>query len=402
MFFDIKKIRSSFPTLSESLAPSEIYFDNACTTLKPRPVVDAITDYLTNYPACHKRSTHDYGLRTSREIEKARESIKKFIDVPKTHELVFTKNSTEAINHLATFPSLGRKTKILLSDIEHNSNLLPWQRLVSSSDSSLLFVEIKADDTPEKIFDRFSVILQKDKPTLVTIPHTSHILGIHLPIVEITSLAHEVGALVHVDCSQALMHHSLSLREIGADFYSFSFHKALGPPGIGALVASRKSLDTAPPLLLGGETVIDTDYDGMTLSQIPDRFEAGTQNYIGILGAAAALNFLSKINREKANEHLQVITNILSKELGSLGRVRMLSANSGIVNFYIDGFDSGELAIMLNQSRKIMVRSGHLCSHAWYKKNRLPSTVRASLAFYNSTEEVETFVKIIKQLSRHF
>ncbi|MEZ4268642.1 MAG: aminotransferase class V-fold PLP-dependent enzyme [Myxococcota bacterium] len=399
---DLGAIRRDFPTLHPN-KDKAIYLDNACMSLRPNSVIDAISSYYREHPSCHNRSVHRYGERTTERYAAARVTVQKFLGAGRSDEIVFTRNATESLNAIASSLTLGEGDVVVSTDAEHNSNTIPWMRLRKTKGIIYKKVPIR----PDGVFpmDELRALLQGGQVKLVTVLSTSHFLGISTPLEEIGKLAHAHGALFMVDAAQSFLHEQLDVRKLDVDFLALSFHKLLGPSGIGALYAKKSHLETFTPWLLGGETVDDVDEFAFQLSAMPARFEAGLQNYGGALGAAAAIDYLNGLSYKAIREHLAELNRFVVGELNTSPRFHHIgpadpAQRAGVVNFFIDGLDSGELSILLDRTKRIMTRSGVHCAHAWYRLNGLPASLRASFAFYNTMEEAETFVRTVKDFLR--
>jgi len=242
---------------------------------------------------------------------------------------------------------------------------------------------------------------------LVAVFHTSHITGYSLPINEIVRLSHQHGALVLIDGAQSVPHQNIDVMKLDADFFVFSFHKMLGPSGMGCLYGKKVLLECLEPTMMGGEAVDDVDYNSYLPSKIPDRFEAGLQNYAGAMGVTAAIHYLKSIGMNRIYKHISQLNEFVTNEISGIPEIKLLGprdarVRSGIINFYIEGMDSGELSILLDQANNIMTRSGVHCCHPWYKKNKWPETLRVSMYLYNTSDEAHIFINTIRKIVRHF
>ncbi len=401
----IEQIRNDFPSLYQSInGKRPIYFDNACVTLRPQQVIEAMNRYYTAHPSCHKRAIHKFGKLTTDAYLKAKEMVRQFIHAKDAQEIVFTKNATDSINIVAHSFPFKNGDCILTTDMEHNSNNLPWQILTRR-----IGVQYKTFTlSPDFTFDmqKFKTALSSGV-RLVSVFHTSHVTGYTLPIEEIINCSHEHGALVLLDAAQSIAHQSLDVQKLDVDFLVFSFHKMLGPSGMGCLYAKKHLLEEMTPFLIGGETVDDVDYRSFILSKIPDRFEAGLQNYSGALGVTAAIQYLKNIGMQNILQHSTELNEFISSEIKGLPRIKLLGPQdaklrAGIINLTIDGMDSGELSIILDETYNIMTRSGVHCCHAWYKKYKLPPSLRVSLYLYNTKDEAKLLVETLNKITRYF
>ncbi|MFH2203258.1 MAG: cysteine desulfurase [Elusimicrobiota bacterium] len=400
---DSERLRADFPSLQAAGGKRPVYFDNACTTLRPLQVVEEMNEYYLRHPSCHKRSVHAFGRMTDEKFEAAREAARAFINAEHASEIIFTRNTTEGINLIAGSYPFKEGDTVVTTDLEHNSNLIPWRALGERKGVRLTTVPVGPDGNFD--LDALRAAL-RGGVKLVSVFSHSHVLGIAAPLAEIARLTHAAGGKLLVDAAQTPLHEKLDVRALAADFLVLSFHKMLGPSGMGLLYGRRALLEELPQFLTGGETVEDVDDRGYVPAAVPHRFEAGLQNYAGAMGAHAAIRYLDRVGFCR-REHEIELNEIITEGLAGLDRFRLLGPRDprrrgSIVNFYLDGMDSGELSILLDKTESIMTRSGVHCCHAWYRKYRLPPTLRASLAFYNTREEAELFVRTLKNVSDYF
>jgi len=382
---NLNQLRNDFPILKKNI----IYFDSACMSLKPQQVIDAMNSYYLEFPACAGRSMHSLANKATEAVNQSRKDIAKFFNA-KEQEIIFTRNTTEALNLVAN--SFSKEDKILTSDKEHNSNLLPWQ----SKQHAILF------SNEDNTFN-FEELNKKIKGTkLLSIVHTSNLDGVTNPIKEIIKIAHENETLVLIDAAQSAPHTEINVKKLDIDFLACSGHKMLGPSGIGCLYGKEDLLKELKPFLLGGETVIDSTYNSYQLEKVPNRFEAGLQNYSGIIGFAAATNYLRKIGLNNIEEHNIKLNKILSENLLPNKKIKLIGPKdykqrSGIFSFNIENKDPHEIALMLN-SMNIYIRSGAHCVHSWFNKINLKGSARASLYFYNTEEECKQFIENLNKI----
>jgi cysteine desulfurase / selenocysteine lyase len=368
---NVEKIRGDFSVLKKDI----IYFDSACMSLKPKSVVNKIIEYYKEYPSCAGRSVHRFGIKLDEEINSSRKLVQKFIGAKKSNEVIFSKNATESINLIA---NSFKFDKVLVSDREHNSNLIPWQKFKYG------VLKSKKDFTFD--LEKFSEAVKNYD--FVSFVHTSNFDGYTLPVKEIVKIAHENKAKIHLDAAQAVPHKEVNVKKLGVDFLTFSGHKMLGPTGTGALYANENILEDMKPFLVGGETVIDSSYDGHVLEELPNRFEAGLQNYAGILGFGEAVKYLKKIGMDDIEAHEKKLV----KEVDVPGAEQVgFRGERGIFNFNLPKIDAHEVAGILSSSKDIMLRSGMHCAHSWYNTQNLKGSVRASFYLYNTIEEVKVF-----------
>lgn len=405
MSLDVLKIRRDFKCLEQKVNKKPvIYFDNACMTLKPNQVIDAMNEYYYNYPGCHGRTFHRFGKLTTEKYQESREIIADFLGAEKAAEIIFVRNTTEGINLVAHGIDFKEGDAVVVLNTEHNSNLLPWQYLKYNKKIEHRIVELNHDLTFN--MDNYKKALDK-KVKLVSMGHCSNLSGVCIPAEEIIKVAHDYGALVMLDGAQSAAHHEINVKAMDVDFFVVSFHKLLGPSGIGVLYGKEKLLNKMPPFLLGGETVNDTTYESFALSPIPDKFEAGLQNYAGAMGAAAAAKYLRQFSYKDIYDHIVNLNGRITEKLLTLPDVTIIgpkdpSIRSGIMNFVIKDMKALEVAHILNESNNIMVRAGMHCVHSWFNAYNIPHSLRASFYIYNNAEEVDVFFENLKNIIKFF
>jgi len=397
---DIEEIRADFSVLERKINNKPIvYFDNACMTLKPKQVIDAINDFYLKSTGCGGRSAHKLGAEVSERVEETRKSVSKFIN-SKPNEVIFTRNTTESINLVANSFNFKQGDVILTSDREHNSNLVPWQVVANKKKLTHKVVFSNPDMTFN--LEAFKKELNP-KVRLVSVVHTSNLDGYTLPVKEIIKLAHGNGSLVLVDAAQSAGHQQVDVKSLDADFVVMSGHKMLGPSGTGILYGKQKLLSELEPFIVGGDTVESTTYESHKFLDSPKKFEAGLQDYAGIFGLGAAVNYLKDIGFDAIHRHEQKLNKQISGFLEKLPGCKIIgpdvSQRSGITSFNIDGLKYHDIALMLNNLSNVMVRSGQHCLHSWFNAHKLSGSVRASVYLYNTEAEVETFISAMKQIS---
>ena len=401
MGLNVKKIREDFPLLTKPGKPV-IYFDNACMTMKPQQVIDAVVRYYSEYPACGGRSLHKLGKKVTEEVEQARKQVAKFINAKSEKEIVFTKNTTESINLVANSLKFKEGDIVLTSDKEHNSNLLQWQLMKDRGVKHKWF----ATDFFNCFDERYFMEAMSKKVRLVSVGHTSNLDGVTLPAEKIIKIAHDYGSLVLLDCAQSVPHKDVDVRKMDADFIAFSGHKMLGPTGTGALYGKYSLLEELSPFMIGGDTVSDSTYESCTLEKPPEKFEAGLQHYAGIIGFGEAVRYLSKIGMNNIEDHELKLNKQITDELLKIGRIKLIgpqdaNLRSGIFSFNIDGVDSHNVAIMLDSSANIMIRSGAHCVHSWFNAHKLKGSARASFYLYNTEIEADIFIEEVKKIVKY-
>ncbi|PIZ50797.1 selenocysteine lyase [Candidatus Woesearchaeota archaeon CG_4_10_14_0_2_um_filter_33_13] len=407
---ELTELRKDFTVLSRQINNKPIvYFDNACMSLRPKRVLEVMEEYYNKFPGCAGRSNHTISNEVGKAVDESREKIAKFFGADK-HSIIFTKNCTEAINLIANAFPFKSGDLVLTTDKEHNSNLLPWLRLEKKW-------EIKHDWVESGVKNEFSmdnfikkITEYKGKVKLVSIVHTSNIDGVTNPVKDIARVAHRHGAKVLLDCAQSAQHQEINIKKLGVDFIAVSSHKLLGPNGVGALISTKENLEQLNMFLVGGETVKDSTIVDFVPEDLPERFEAGLQNYPGIIGFAAAVEYLEKVGIRNIHKHVVKLNEIASKGLSTLKGITILGPKdaekrSGILSFVIKGKNVHEVSLLLNNMHNIMVRSGAHCVHSWFNKEEnkkslfKEGTIRASFGFYNTEEEVEKFVNAVKEIS---
>lgn len=382
---DVQKIREDFPFVRKG-----VYFDNACQSLRPKQVIDKVSEYYNEYPGCGGRSAHKISQRVSDEVANARKLVRKFINARKDEEIIFTRNTTEGINLVSkSFDS------VLISDREHNSNLIPWLAFKKKL--------VVVNSTKDEMFDLDDFEKKVKDVELVSVVWTSNLDGYSLPVKEIIKIAHKNGAKVLLDGAQAVPHFPVDVKKLDCDFLCFSGHKACGPSGIGVLYGKRDELEMLKPFIVGGDTVYDSSYVDFKLEKIPKKFEAGLQDYAGIVGLGEAVRYLSNIGMKNIEKHCHDFGKQLFDGVSDIGKVEIVgvkdySFGSSIVNFNVKGANCHDVAMLLDQNFNIMVRSGAHCMHSWFNKHNIQGSVRASLYFYNNGEEVDKFVSSLKKV----
>lgn len=400
---DIQKIRKDFSILQEEGGRSPIiYFDTACQSLRPQPVIDAITRYYMKDAACSGRSMHRLAAEVTRGVDQSRTSIAKFFNAAKKDEIVFTRNTTEGINLVAN--SLGLKTGdvVLISDKEHNSNLIPWQTQAKKNGVVVKIIPSLADNT----FDLTAYEKLFDQPVrLVSLGHTSNLDGVSIPAAEIIKIAHRHGALVLLDAAQSAPHRQINVKTLDVDFLALSGHKMLGPSGMGILYGKYALLEKMEPFLVGGDTVARSTYTTCEFLPPPEKFEAGLQDYAGIYGMGAAVKYLQDVSFDFIQKQETQLNEYVTAELKDLTGFKLIGPpdarlRGGILSFYFEGIDSHRVALMLDQMANVMVRSGQHCVHSWFDAHNIKGSVRASFYFYNTVEEAEVFVTSLKKIRK--
>jgi cysteine desulfurase / selenocysteine lyase len=398
---DVTKLRRDFPALSDK---DTVYFDTACQSLRPQVVIDAMNAYYQQYPACSGRSMHHFAAKVTQKVDEARTIVAKFLNAAKKEEIIFTRNTTEGINLMANSLSFKAGDVVLITDKEHNSNLIPWQKLCRQKGTLLKIVPTHADGTFD--MDAYAKLLDSSV-RLVAFGHTSNLDGVTLPAAEIIKLAHKNGSLVLLDAAQSAPHRQLNVKALDVDFLAFSGHKLMGPSGTGVLYGKYSLLEKMEPFLVGGDTVAFSTYESASFLPPPEKFEAGLQDYAGIIGLAAAVQYLQKVGFDALQKHELALTRAITEGIKGIPGLKFIgpadpALRGGITTFYIEGIDSHRIALMLDQMAGIMCRSGQHCVHSWFHAHGIAGSVRASAYLYNTLEEtrllVEHLLKIRKVL----
>lgn len=399
---NVEKIRQDFPALQQKIhGKPPIYFDNACMAMKPRQVLDAMMEYYEKHPSCAGRSNHRFSSMTEQGFENARKAMKEYMGAKRKEEIIFTRNTTEGLNLVANSIGLKKGDTVIASDREHNSNLIPWLFREKSVGITHRYVP-PLDDTTFDL-ERFSEMMSKEVK-LVSMVHTSNIDGYTLPVKEIGKIAHDHGAIFMLDGAQAAPHKEIDVRKLGADFYAISGHKMLGPTGTGALFGRIDLLESMNPFILGGETIEFSTYDSFKLLPPPEKFEAGLQDYAGMIGMGAAARYLMKIGRSSIAKHEIGLNKLITEGVEGIRGLRVLGPKEperrgGIVSFNIEGIPYHEISLMLDNNANIMIRSGQHCVHSWFTANKIKGSARASLYLYNTPEEARIFIEELKKIA---
>ncbi len=400
--------RAEFPILRREIQGHPlVYLDSASTSQKPAVVIDAIDEYYREYNANVHRGIYTIGEQATAAYEGARARVARFINAPDSHEIVFTRNATEAIN-LVSYSwgrsSIGRGDTIVLTEMEHHANLVPWQLLVQERDGDLEFIPITDDGLLR--LDVFEVLLRL-KPKLVAFTHVSNTLGTINPVREMTEMAHAAGALVLVDGAQSVPHLPVDVQELGCDFYAFSGHKMLGPMGSGALWARRELLEAMPPFLSGGEMIREVHLRRSEFNDIPWKFEAGTPAVADAIGLGVAAEYLTGLGMAAVREHeRQLVAYSLDALVRGVPGIELYGPmdpdlRGGVIPFNLPGIHPHDVAQVLDRSG-VAVRAGHHCTMPLHERLDLAATARASFSVYTTTEDIDALVAGLLEVQRVF
>jgi cysteine desulfurase/selenocysteine lyase len=404
---DPRRLRGDFPILSTSVDGRPlVYLDSAATSLKPQVVISAADAYYREYGVNIHRGIYQLSERATAAYEDARAKVARFINAPSASEIVFVRNATEAIN-LVAFSwgrrNIGRSDTIVLTEMEHHSNLVPWQILVQEKDGDLEFVPVEEDGTLRIAVYEALLHLQ---PKLVAFTHSSNVLGTINPVRELTEMAHAAGAMVLVDGAQAVPHLPVDVQEIGADFYVFSGHKMLGPTGSGALWARRELLEEMPPFLTGGDMIREVHLRRSEWNDVPHKFEAGTPDIAAAIGLGVAAEYLAAVGMEAVRAHERELVRhaleVLPREVPGIELYGPpADLRGGVVSFNLPGIHAHDVAQILD-SRGICVRAGHHCAMPLHETLDLAASARASFGVYTLPEEIDALAAGLGEVVRVF
>lgn len=402
---DWAKVREDFPILDQQVHGHPlVYFDNAATTQKPRAVVDALRSYYEHDNANVHRGLHELSSRATDAYEGARARVAKYIGAARADEIVFTRGTTESINLVAQAWGgrfLHENDVVLLTEMEHHSNLVPWQLLAERVGARLRFVPVRDDGT--LALEHLEQLLTQEVK-LFAFTHVSNSLGTINPVAELCRKAKAVGAVTLVDAAQSAGHMPVDVREIGCDFLAFSGHKMCGPTGSGALYGRAEMLDAMPPWHGGGEMIVSVTLEKSSFKKSPHRFEAGTPNIAGAIGLAAAIDYLDAIGRSAIAGHDAQLTAYAIERFAELPGTRVLGPageRGAILGFVMDAAHPHDLTTFADQ-RGLALRGGHHCNQPLMRRFGLPGTTRASFYFYNTREEIDRMIDILRDAARFF
>jgi cysteine desulfurase/selenocysteine lyase len=403
---NIYAIRQQFPILNREVkGKSLIYFDNAATTQKPRPVIDALVNYYSNFNANIHRGIHTLAEEATMAYENSRDTVQQFIHAESREQIIFTRGTTEGINLVAY--TWGRQNikagdEIIISTMEHHSNIVPWQILCEEKNAVLKVIPI--NNKGELLLEEYEKLLSP-KTKLVAIVHASNALGTINPVNHIISAAHKAGAVVLVDGAQSTVHLDINVQEMDCDFFVFSSHKLYGPTGVGVLYGKKHLLETMPPFQGGGEMIKEVTFEKTTYNDLPYKYEAGTPNIADTIAFKTALDFINQTGKEKIRGHEEELLTYATRKLEQIEGLKIIGTareKVSVVSFVVEKFHPQDLGILLD-NKGIAVRTGHHCAQPCMQWFGIPGTVRASFAMYNTKEEIDELIvglqKAIKILS---
>jgi cysteine desulfurase/selenocysteine lyase len=397
----LREIRKQFPVLQRTVRGKPlVYFDNAATTQKPLPVIEALVEYYQNYNANIHRGIHTLAEEATRAYEATREKVRDFIGAGSAEEIIFVRGVTEGINLVAA--SYGRMTlkpgdEVVISALEHHSNIVPWQLICEQTGAALKVIPVT--DRGEINLQSFKQLLNP-RTRIVAVNHASNSLGTINPVKEIIQLAHAQGAAVLIDGAQAGAHLAINVQNLDCDFYCLSSHKMYGPTGTGILYGKKHLLEQMPPYQGGGEMIKEVTFEKTTWNDLPYKFEAGTPNIADVIALGKAIDFLTQTGREEIAAHEQALLHYATEKIGGLPRVRIIGTAAekvSVLSFVIEGihpFDVGQLL----DARGIAVRTGHHCTQPLMDRLGIDGTIRASFAVYNTFEEIDALAEGLKRI----
>ena len=398
--FDIDKIRKQFPVLDQQVYGKPlVYFDNAATTQKPLCVIERERDYYLHENCNIHRGVHYLSQMATEAYENARKTVAQFVNANQAQEIVFTRGTTESLNLLAT--SLGQLLvnegdKVVVSAMEHHSNMVPWQQMIHAKRSELLV--IRMDKKGVLDLNHYEELL-KQRPKIVSIAHISNTLGTINPIKEMIAMAHKYDIPVVIDGAQSMAHKVIDVQDLDCDFYVFSGHKMYAPMGIGGLYGKMEWLEKMPPYQFGGEMVDTVSFEKTTFNKVPFKFEAGTPNVGAALGLEAAIKFIQSFDRQEVEAYEDELLEYATEELANIEGTRFIGQapkRNGLVSFVIDGIHPYDLGTIIDKMG-VAVRTGHHCAEPVITFFGIPGTVRASFAMYNTKKEIDIFVKAVEK-----
>jgi cysteine desulfurase/selenocysteine lyase len=400
--FDVNAIRRDFPILQERVNGRQIvWFDNAATTQKPQSVIDRLSYFYAHENSNIHRAAHELAARATDAYEGAREKVRAFINAPDVNEVIFVRGTTEAINLVAKSwggQHVGEGDEIIVSNLEHHANIVPWQQLASSKGAKLRVIPV--DDSGQVLLDEYAKLLN-DRTKIVSVTQVSNALGTVVPVKQIVEMAHRAGAIALVDGAQSVSHMPIDVQDIGADFFVFSGHKVFGPTGIGALWGKRAVLEDMPPWQGGGNMIADVTFEKTVFQPIPNKFEAGTGNIADAVGLGAAIDYVTRIGMHNIDRYEHELLCYGMQQLATIPGVRLVGTakeKASVMSFVLAGYSTDEVGKALNEEG-IAVRTGHHCAQPILRRMGLETTVRPSLAFYNTFDEVDRLVAVVRKLA---
>lgn len=401
--YDVERIRQDFPILQRQVKGHPlVYLDNAATTQKPQSVIQALTDYYSLYNANIHRGIHSLAEEATAAYEATRDTAKDFLGAASREEIIFTRGTTEGINLVAYtwgMQNLKAGDEVIVSGMEHHSNTVPWQIACEHTGAKLKVIPVT--DAGELDMGAFGNLLN-EKTKFVSVVHVSNALGTVNPVEEIIQKAHAVGALVMLDGAQSTVHLTINVQELDCDFFACSSHKVYGPTGVGVLYGKKKLLEAMPVFQGGGEMIKEVCFDKTTYNDLPYKYEAGTPNIADTIAFKAAMDYVQQLGRERIRQYEEELLAYATDSIGSLEGIRILAGNAkrtSVVSFVVEGAHPQDLGILLD-NKGIAVRTGHHCAQPLMDRFKIPGTVRASLALYNTKEEITKLATALEKAIR--
>lgn len=393
--FDVEQIRNHFPVLSRMVKDKPlVYFDNAATTQKPQVVIDALVNYYSNFNANIHRGIHSLAEEATAAYEATRDTVQELIHAKHREEIIFTRGVTESINLVAyTWARTNLKAgdEIIISGMEHHSNIVPWQLIAEMTGARLKVIPV--DENGELIMEEFYKLLS-EKTKLVSVVHASNSLGTINPVKEMIDAAHRVGAITLLDGAQSTVHLDIDVQELGCDFFAISSHKMYGPTGVGVLYGRKELLEAMPPFMGGGEMIKDVTFEKTTWNELPYKFEAGTPNIADTVALKSAIDFVKRIGKEQIRKHEDELLQYATMQLEEIEGIRMIGKAKqkvSVASFVVEGVHPQDLGILLD-NKGVAVRTGHHCTQPLMNRFGIPGTVRASFAMYNTKDEIDVMI----------
>ncbi len=404
--FNIDEIRNEFPILKRTVNGKQlVYFDNAATTQKPQSVIDEIAHYYTFENANIHRGLHFLSEVATESYEQARLKVKEYINALSVSEILFVRGATEAINLLANTMCragmFGEDAEIIISQMEHHANIVPWQLMCERKGAQLKVIPI--DDNGDLIMDEYEKLIS-EKTKLVSVVHTSNSLGTINPVKEIIDIAHKNGIPVLIDGSQAVQHQKIDVQELDCDYFVFSGHKMYGPTGIGVLYGKTEMLDKLPPYQGGGDMIRTVTFEETTFDDLPNKFEAGTPNIAGGIGLGKAIDYIRSFDMNDIIAHENKLLDYATEQVQKIDGLKIIGTakeKCSVLSFVLDGIHPYDIGTIIDTDG-IAIRTGHHCTQPIMQRYDLPATSRASFSFYNTTEEVDKFIVGLKKVISMF
>jgi cysteine desulfurase/selenocysteine lyase len=406
--YDLSRVRDDFPILKRMIGSKPlVYLDNAATSMKPRSVIDALVDFYERYNSNVHRGVHTLSMEATEAYEIAREKIGAFINAPSAANLIFVRNTTEAINLVAytwAMANINAGDRIVVTEMEHHSNLVPWQHVARVRGAELRFLKIDADYKLD-LTDVDEVFGSSTK--LVAITHMSNVLGTITPVKQVAEAAHRAGALVLIDGAQSVPHMPVDVQDLDCDFLAFSGHKMAGPTGIGALYVREEVMEQMEPFMRGGDMVREVSYEDASWNDLPMKFEAGTPNIADAIALGASVDYLNALGMDNVRQHEIELTQYALERLGEIEEISLygtqdMSMRGGVISFYLGNIHPHDIGTVLDNAG-IAIRAGHHCAMPLVRSRLMvPATARASFYLYNTEQEVDMLIDGLKQAQGFF